>query len=179
MEQSLYNMVLSDFKKVKAVVLDVDGVLTDGRVLVNEQGEQWRTFHTRDGYAIQLAVKSGLPIWIITGGRSVSTEHRIRFLGVEEVFLGVEDKQTVLFQLAEKYGISLEDILYMGDDIPDLFPMRQVGLPVCPRNAAEEIKAVSRYVSSCDGGQGAVRDVLEKVLKLQGTWPLGSDIKSI
>lgn len=172
-------MVLSDFKKIKAVVLDVDGVLTDGRILVNEEGEQWRTFHVRDGYAIQLAMKSGLHIWVITGGKSISVEKRMRFLGIEEVFLGVEDKLGHVHRLATKYGIALDDILYMGDDLPDLLPMQQVGLPVCPKDAAEEIKAVSRYISPFDGGRGAVRDVLEKILKLQGKWPLGTVTKSI
>lgn len=172
-------MVLSDFNKVKAVVLDVDGVLTDGQVLVNEQGEQWRMFHVRDGFAIQLAVKSGLYIWVISGGQSISVDKRMRFLGVEEIFLGVEDKQSCLFRLAKQYGIALDEVMYVGDDMPDLLSMQHVGLPVCPRDAAEEIKAICRYISPFGGGQGAVRDVLEKVLKLQGKWPVESTIKNI
>lgn len=172
-------MVLSDFKRIKAVVLDVDGVLTDGSVFVNEQGEQLRTFYVRDGYAIQLAMQFGLHIWVITGGKSVGVEKRMHGLGVKEVFSGIVDKLGHVFQLAEKYGIDLSEIMYVGDDMPDLLPMKSIGLPVCPKDAAEEIKAVSKYISPFDGGRGVVRDVLEKVLKLQGKWSSELGIKSV
>ncbi|WP_166335411.1 KdsC family phosphatase [Sphingobacterium chungjuense] len=171
-------MILRDFQHIQTVVLDVDGVLTDGTILVTEEGHQLRTFHVRDGFAIQAAVQAGILILIITGGRSTGVEKRLRGLGVEHIHLGVADKKTLLLQLCEQLSIDLKCTLYMGDDMPDLEAMSIIGLPACPKDAAEEIKAISRYQSPFAGGQGAVRDVLEKVLKTQGKWPASSSVKS-
>ncbi|MCL7988126.1 HAD-IIIA family hydrolase [Sphingobacterium sp. lm-10] len=172
-------MILRDFQHIKVVVLDVDGVLTDGTILVTEDGDQLRTFHVRDGFAIQAAVQAGIQIFVISGGSSSGVEKRLRALGIEHIHLGVVDKRALFLQLCEQFAIDRQCVLYMGDDIPDMEAMLQVGLPVCPKDAAEEIKAISRYMSPSCGGQGAVRDVLEKVLKTQNKWPVSSALKSI
>lgn len=163
-------MIFDQFKRVKAFVFDVDGVLSDGNVLVTEQGEQLRSFNIKDGYAIQLAVKKGYPIAIITGGKSSGVQKRMEALGVEDVFMGVDEKEEVFNGWLSTKGLVAADVLYMGDDIPDLANMNVVGLPTCPADAMEEIKAVAAYISFRNGGAGAVRDVIEKVMKLQGTW---------
>ncbi|WP_257658942.1 KdsC family phosphatase [Parapedobacter lycopersici] len=172
-------MTLFDqLKRVKAFVFDVDGVLSDGSVLVTEQGEQLRTFHTRDGYAIQLAVKRGYPIAVITGGRSLGVQKRMEGLGITDVYLDVHDKSAVLRDWLSGNQLTLADILYMGDDIPDLENMKVTGFPACPADAAEEIKAISVYISPKKGGAGAARDVIEKVMKLHGTWNEDSTVTS-
>ncbi|SEK70158.1 3-deoxy-D-manno-octulosonate 8-phosphate phosphatase (KDO 8-P phosphatase) [Parapedobacter koreensis] len=163
-------MLFDKFKQVKAFVLDVDGVLSDGNILVTEQGEQLRSFNIKDGYALQLAVKRGYPVAIITGGKSLGVKKRMEGLGVTDIFLGIDDKNAVLRDWLSAKRLLPEDVLYMGDDIPDLANMQVVGLPTCPADAMEEIKAVAAYISFRNGGAGAVRDVLEKVMKLQGTW---------
>lgn len=166
-------MVFNQFRRVKAFVFDVDGVLSDGNVLVTEQGDQLRTFHVKDGYAIQLAVKKGYAVSVITGGTSLGVKKRMEGLGVKDIFLGVNHKKTVLYDWLAANGLTPEDILYMGDDIPDLENMKIAGFPACPADAVEEVKAVAAYISFCNGGAGAVRDVIEKVMKIQGTWDEG------
>ena len=171
-------MVLTEFKNIRAVVLDVDGVLTDGTVQVTEQGEQLRTFSIKDGYALQLAVKQGLSVFVISGGNANSVRLRLAGLGIQEIHLGVTDKLSLMTSLLTDRGISLAETLYMGDDIPDLACMEAVGLPVCPNDAVEEVKQVAKYMSPKNGGAGCVRDVLEKILKLKQLWTLSSSIKS-
>lgn len=166
------------FKKVKAFVFDVDGVLTNGEVLVTEEGEQLRSFSIKDGYALQLAIKKGYPIAIITGGRSKGVKLRLNGLGIHDVFLNVTDKREILHEWLKVQGLTINDLLFMGDDIPDLIVMEEAGLASCPADAVEEIKAVSQYVSACAGGKGAVRDVIEKVMKLQGQWNSDTSVKS-
>jgi 3-deoxy-D-manno-octulosonate 8-phosphate phosphatase (KDO 8-P phosphatase) len=173
------DMIFDAFKKVKALVLDVDGVLTDGHILVNEHGEQWRTFHVRDGYAIQLAVRQNMPILVITGGRSEGVRLRLEGLGVKAIKMGVHDKVSVLQDWAREQQIAFEDILFMGDDMPDLEAMKQVGLAVCPSDAIPEIKDICQFITLAKGGQGAVREVIESILKLQGKWPVQSGVTSI
>lgn len=170
--------MFSKFKNVKAFVFDVDGVLSNGDVLVTESGDQLRTFSTRDGYALQLAVKRGYPIAIITGGKSKGIRARMNGLGIVDVFIGVGDKELVLNDWLEAKGLFSEDVLYMGDDIPDLEVMKQVGFAACPYDAVEEIKGLCHYISPVAGGKGAVRDVMEKVMKLQGTWMEDVSVKS-
>jgi len=172
-------MLFEKLKQVKGFVLDVDGVLTDGTVLVLENGEQLRSFHVRDGYALQLAIKKGYPIAAITGGNSTGVKLRLTSLGISDVFLNVKEKTAVLLTWSVKYRIDPEHILYMGDDIPDLKAMRSVGIKACPADAVEEIKQLADYISPLCGGKGAVRDVFEKVLKLQGNWENDLPLKSI
>jgi len=172
-------MVLKQFAKIKAVVLDVDGVLTDGTVLVTETGEQLRRFSIKDGYAIQLAMKVGLQIIVISGGNSQGVLQRMKGLRVEEVHLGVANKLALMQEIIAKQGLHNEDIAFMGDDIPDLLCMKEAGLALCPQDAVDEIKNIAAYVSPYRGGEGCVRDVLEKILRLRGLWNLETGIKSI
>lgn len=161
---------LEKLKLVKAFIFDVDGVLTDGIVHVTETGEQLRQFNIKDGYALQLAVKRGYKIAVITGGRSAGVKLRLKGLGITDIFMEVDSKMEVFNQFMSDNGLLAGDILYMGDDIPDLPVMELAGLPVCPADAVEEIKAISNYISLKSGGKGCVRDVIEKVLKIQHKW---------
>lgn len=170
--------VLANFKEVKAFVLDVDGVLTDGSLLLLEDGQMARRMNIKDGYALQLAIKKGYHILVISGGNSEAVKLRLQKLGVVEVYMNISDKEKVLLEYVSRYNLKWEEVLYMGDDIPDLLPMKLVGLPCCPADAVPEIKNVSHYVSQVNGGYGCVRDVIEKVLKLNGHWNLDSSVPS-
>ncbi|PWG81707.1 KdsC family phosphatase [Pararcticibacter amylolyticus] len=163
-------MFLDKLKEVKAFVLDIDGVLTDGTVHVTETGEQLRRFHVRDGYAMQRAVKKGYRICVISGGKSASVLIRLNGLGITEIHLGIDKKLDVYQEFLQAHSLEPTQVLYMGDDIPDIPPMKLSGVPVCPGDAVEEVKAVSIYISGKAGGTGCVRDVIEKVLKIQGNW---------
>lgn len=163
-------MFLKKLNQIKTFVLDIDGVLTDGTVHVTESGEQLRRFHVRDGYALQLAIKKGFHICVISGGRSASVINRLVGLGIDEIYLGVDSKAEVYHNIVEKFSLRREQILYIGDDIPDLPVLKLCGLPVCPADAVEEVKNVCEYISPKEGGKGCVRDVIEKVLKVQGCW---------
>lgn len=157
-------------KKVNTFIFDVDGVLTDGIVLLLPGGEPLRTMNVKDGYALQLAVKKGYRIAIISGGRGEVLNTRFNGLGIYDVFLGVDNKLKVFHEYVQKHQLNPEEILYMGDDIPDYQVMREVGVATCPADAAEEIKSIAHYISSAKGGKGCVRDILEQVLKLQKAW---------
>lgn len=173
-------MVLFDqLKKVKAFVFDVDGVLTNGEVLVTEEGEQLRSFYIKDGYALQLAVKQGYPIAIITGGKSLGVKLRLEGLGIKDVFIDASNKTGVLEQWMQKNNIQAESVLYMGDDIPDILVIGIVCFASCPADAVEDIKAISHYISPIKGGKGAVRDIIEKVLRLQNKWNIDPEVKSV
>lgn len=162
--------VLAKFKNIKAFFFDVDGVLTDGSVTLIPGGEQVRVMNIKDGYALQLAAKKNYIICIITGGRSQQVIDRMNGLGIHHVFVGVHDKLSVFEDFLIEKNLDANDCLYMGDDIPDYEVMRNIGLPTCPANACNEIKEISAYISPIKGGEGCVRDVIEKVLKLQGNW---------
>ncbi len=161
---------LQKLKNITTFIFDVDGVLTDGTVYVSQEGEQSRAFNIKDGYAIQLAVKCGYNVCAVSGSRSKSTPYRLNSLGVKDVYMGIHTKIEKVKIYLEERSIIHENVLYMGDDIPELEAMKLVGLPVCPADAVEEIKAVSLYVSPFAGGKGCARDVIEKVLKIQGKW---------
>ncbi len=163
-------MFLQQLHQVKAFVFDVDGVLTDGTVHVTESGEQLRQFSIKDGYALQLAIKRGYLIRIISGGRSNGVALRLRGLGIQDIHLGAESKIDIYNEFIKTNDLGAEQVMYMGDDIPDLLVMKLAGLPVCPSDAVEEIKAVSKYISPLAGGKGCVRDIIEKVLKIQNKW---------
>jgi 3-deoxy-D-manno-octulosonate 8-phosphate phosphatase (KDO 8-P phosphatase) len=170
--------IIDRFKQITTFVLDVDGVLTEGTIYVFDNGEQVRGMSTRDGFALQLAIKKGYRIFVISGGNSPAVVERLRRLGVLDVFMNVHDKRTVLLQLMKENDILKEHVLYMGDDIPDYTPMQEVGLPCAPADAATEIKGTARYISAFDGGRGCVREVIERVLKLNGHWELDTNIAS-
>ena len=161
---------LSKLKDITTFIFDVDGVLTDGSVFVTETGEQSRAFNIKDGYAMQLAVKCGYNVCAISGSRSKTAIYRLNSLGITDVYLGAHVKVDKFKIYLEEKSINATNVLYMGDDIPDLGVMKLAGLPVCPADAVEEIKAVSAYVSPYGGGMGAARDVIEKVLKVQDKW---------
>jgi 3-deoxy-D-manno-octulosonate 8-phosphate phosphatase (KDO 8-P phosphatase) len=163
-------IVLSLFKSITTFVFDVDGVLTDGSVLVLPDGLMARSMNIKDGYALQLAVKKGYRVLVISGGNSPEVKDRLLKLGVKETWMQVSDKAALLHDIMQKEGISKEQVLYMGDDIPDLQVMQLAGLPCCPADAVEEIKAISVYLSPVSGGKGCVREVMEKVMKLRGNW---------
>ena len=163
-------MINYDLSKIKAIVFDVDGVLSDSTIPMDQEGQPLRTLNVKDGYAIQLAVKMGLTLAIISGGKSSVVEKRYNYLGVKHIYMGSHIKTDDLNDLMQKTGVALDEILYMGDDIPDYEVMQLVGLPCCPADACPEIRQLSRYVSPCLGGHGAGRDVIEQVLKAQGKW---------
>lgn len=170
--------VLEQFRHIRTFVFDVDGVLTDGTVQLLPNGEQSRKMNIRDGYALQLAVKKGYRIAVISGGRSESVITRLNGLGITDIFTGVNNKQEKLEDYAFEHDLRWEEVLFMGDDIPDYRAMQLCGLPVCPGDAAPEIKSISKYISPVAGGQGCVRDVIEKVLKLNDHWTMDEGVPS-
>lgn len=163
-------MFLEKLKNISAFVLDVDGVLTNGTLLLTESGEQLRQFNIKDGYALQLAVKKGFKIAVISGARSKGVEARMTGLGIKDVFLGVDSKAEIYHKFLKDSGLSSNQVLFIGDDIPDLRLMQMAGLAACPADAVEEIKALADYISPRVGGDACVRDIVEKVLKIQGLW---------
>ena len=157
-------------KSITTFFFDYDGIFTDGTVYHLSNGELARTTYVRDGYAIQLAVKKGFKVVIVTGGKQKSLRDHFNMLGVTDVFLGSVDKSAILTEFASSNAIDLNTSVYMGDDIPDYKPLQLVGLPTCPKDAAPEIKSVASYVSYQNGGHGCVRDIIEQVMKAQGKW---------
>ena len=157
---------------IDTFIFDVDGVLTDGTVHVSPTGEMLREMHIRDGFAMKAAIESGYNVCIISGGSNEGVRIRLRNLGITDIYLGSPDKVETFKEYCELYSISPEKVLYMGDDIPDFHVMKLVGLPTCPQDSAPEIKSISNYISHVNGGKGAVRDVIEQVMKVQGKWHL-------
>ncbi|GAL87567.1 hypothetical protein CHU_3312 [Sporocytophaga myxococcoides] len=160
----------SDFSKINTFLFDVDGVLTDGSIQAFSTGEHVRNFYIKDGYAIEKALQSGYNIIIITGGFEEGVSKRLKFLGIKDVFMGVKDKLAVYNEYLHDKHLDKSSILYMGDDLPDLKMLKLVGMPTCPNDAVDDIKNVCKYISPYNGGRGAVRDVIEKVMKAQGKW---------
>lgn len=160
--------------RTKTFIFDVDGVLTDGSVTLMPDGEQLRAMNIKDGYALQLAVKKGYKIAIISGGRSEMVRKRLNGLGIFDVYLGVDNKMDSYNEFILTYDINPDEILYMGDDIPDYEVMKRIASPTCPNDAVTEIKDICIYVSDKKGGEGCVRDVIEQVMRVQGTWFQGS-----
>lgn len=159
-----------DLTKIKAVIFDVDGVLSANTIPMDEEGMPLRTLNVKDGYAIQLAAKMGIRCAIMTGGYAETIVKRYRYLGMEDIYMRCAVKIKTYEEFVAKYGLHDDEIIYMGDDIPDYEIMCRVGCPCCPADACQEIKDVSVYVSPYDGGAGFARDVLEQVLKAQGHW---------
>ena len=163
-------MIDYDLTRIKALAFDVDGVLSANTITLHPSGEPQRTANIKDGYALQLAVKRGLHLAIITGGRTEAVRQRYEGLGIEAVFLGCAVKITTYDKWTASHNLSDDEVLYMGDDIPDYEVMQRCGCPCAPADAAPEIRALARYVSQYAGGQGCVRDVVEQVLRAQGLW---------
>ena len=163
-------MINYDLKKIRAIVFDLDGVLSAETISLGMDGTPLRTVNIKDGYAIQLAMKMGLRIAIISGCQIEAVRHRYERLGMVDVYLGAAVKIKTYEELKAKYGLSDEEVMFMGDDIPDLEVMRTVGCPICPKNACSEVKEASLYISEYAGGYGCGRDVIEQTLKAQGKW---------
>ncbi len=159
-----------DLKKIKAFAFDVDGVLSGEMIPLHPSGEPMRTVNTKDGYAIQLAIKLGYEIAIITGGRTNAVKIRFEGLGVSDIYLGSSIKIKDYEDFKQKRGLKDEEILFMGDDVPDIEVMQICGLPCCPKDAVPDVKAISKYISHLPGGAGCGRDVIEQVLKAQDQW---------
>jgi 3-deoxy-D-manno-octulosonate 8-phosphate phosphatase (KDO 8-P phosphatase) len=159
-----------DLRPVKAFIFDVDGVLTDGSVLALASGEQVRSFNIKDGFAIRHAIQKGYRVAIISARQEEGVRKRLLSLDVEDIYLGVGNKQEAFTRFMQQYGLQPAEIAYMGDDIPDLAVMQQCGVAACPEDAAPDVIWVANYISSKAGGKGAVRELIEAVLKMQGTW---------
>ena len=156
--------------KITTFIFDYDGVMTDGTVYMDSNGDPLRTSNVKDGYALQLASKLGYHVAVISGAIVTNITKRLNSLGVKDVFTGAADKVEVLVEYMQQCQLSPEQIAFMGDDIPDLTVMQKVGVPACPADAAEEVKAISRFISDRKGGCGCVRDLIEQTLKVQGKW---------
>lgn len=163
-------MINYKLDKIKAVIFDIDGVLSAETVQMDNNGQPLRTINIKDGYAIQLAVKQGLHIAIMTGGRNEEIRKRYEYLGVRDIFLACSMKIKTYEDFIAKHGLKDEEIIYVGDDIPDFQIMKRVGCPCCPKDACPEIKGISIYISDRNGGMGCGRDILEQVMKAQGLW---------
>ena len=164
-----------DIARTEAFVFDVDGVMTDGGIIPTLDGDFIRRYNAKDGYALAYAIKMGYKVCIITGGRGKTLENRLKMLGVTRAYIDCMDKISALHEYFAEEGIDPRNAIYMGDDIPDLECMREVGIPVCPADAAAEVIEASRYVSEFKGGEGAVRDIVEQVLRARGDWAKNSE----
>lgn len=168
--------LLEKFKPITTFVFDVDGVLTDGTLLILNDGQMARQMNIKDGYALQLAIKKGYRVVVISGGTSEAVIMRLNKLGVTDVFLPVENKKDKLLAYVQQHQLKWEEVLFMGDDMPDHAAMQLTGLPCCPADAVAEIKQISAYISPVEGGKGCAREVIEKVLKLNGHWDTDTSI---
>ena len=164
-----------DIARTEAFIFDVDGVMTDGGIIPTLDGDFIRRYNAKDGYALGYAVKMGYKVCIITGGRGKTLENRLRMLGINRYYTDCMDKITAMREYFADEGIDPAHAIYMGDDIPDLECMREVGIPVCPADAVAEVIEASRYVSEFRGGEGAVRDIVEQVLRARGDWAKNSE----
>jgi len=162
---------------INTFVFDVDGVFTDGGLLITAEGELLRRMNVKDGYALKTALVKGYNVCIITGGTNEGVRERLKGLGVSEIYMGAHHKEEPLQEFLSKHKLDSKNVLYMGDDMPDIPPMLKVGLPTCPQDAVQEVKAVAKYISHKIGGDGCVRDVIEQVLKVRGDWNSNFDAK--
>lgn len=163
---------------ITTFIFDVDGVLTDGRLLISDNGELLRTMNARDGYAMKIAIDQGFNVCIITGGRNEGVRQRLQDLGVQAIYLNASDKTGYMQTYMTDMGLTAQEVLYMGDDIPDIPVMRMAGMACCPQDAVNEVKAISHYISHRNGGDSCVRDVIEQVLKVHGKWNIANSSKT-
>lgn len=170
--------MLELFSGITTFIFDVDGVLTDGTLYVFDSGEQVRRMNIKDGYALQLAVKKGYRVAIFSGGLSPAVTSRLARLGITDVYMNIKDKRVAIQEYLDKHTSDWQNLLFMGDDIPDLEVMKQAALPCAPSDAVPEVKELAKYISTFPGGMGCVRDVIEKVLKLNDDWNLDVSIPS-
>lgn len=163
--------------QITTIILDVDGVLTNGFVTIMPNGELVRTMNIKDGYALKTAVDKGYRVCVISGGTNEGVRKRLANLGIEDIYLGAHQKIEQWELLKEKYNLNPTEVAYMGDDIPDLPVLKKVGLPCCPNDAAPEIQKISKYISYKKGGEGCVRDLLEQIMRVQGKWTEETEAK--
>lgn len=163
-------MINYDLTTIKAVIFDVDGVLSLSTIQMSPAGMPVRTVNIKDGYAIQLAIKMGLKLAIISGGTDPSIEERYRKLGMTDIFMSCSTKIQVLNQYLADNNLTADEVIYVGDDIPDYEIMQIVGCPCCPADACSDIKEISTYVSPYEGGRGCARDIIEQILRAKGLW---------
>ena len=161
---------LSKLHEIKCFVFDVDGVLTDGNITITTTGEMLRTMNVKDGYALKQALLKGYNVCVISGGTNEGVRLRLQHLGITDVYLGAHLKMEPFNTYITEKNINIENVLYMGDDIPDIPVLESVGLAACPQDAVTEVKVISKYISHKNGGKGCVRDVIEQVLKVQDNW---------
>ncbi len=171
--------LLATFAKINTFVFDVDGVMTDGSILIMPNGEYLRTLNIKDGYAIQLAIKNGYNVIVITGSFSKPVEERLAYLGVTQYHQRVKDKKTLLLQILTAQNINVSTTLFMGDDMPDIGAMQTVAISCCPADAVIDVLQMANYISPINGGKGCVRDVIEKVMRLQGKWHDDANVASV
>ena len=156
--------------QITTFIFDVDGVLTNGKVLITSEGEMYREMDTKDGYALKCALDQGFKVCIISGGTNEGVRNRLRALGIYDIYLGAHHKGDPFQDVLDSYELSSDEILYMGDDMPDIEVMEQVAVAACPQDAVADVKAVSNYISHKKGGEGCVRDIVEQTLRVQGKW---------
>ena len=170
MKNDLQNSYKKKLHQITTFIFDIDGVLTDGKVYILDNGNLMRSMHTRDGFAIKTAIKKGFRVAIISGVQEENVLRRLEYLNIEDVYIKIQDKLAVYKQFIKKYNLDSSEILYMGDDIPDLPLLKEVGLSAAPRDAIQEVLNVVDYISFKNGGNTCVRDVIEQVLRVQGKW---------
>ena len=170
--------LLERLKAVRVFIFDVDGVLTDGSLYVFASGEQVRRMNIKDGFALQLAIKKGYRLLVISGSSSEGVEQRLNRLGIKDVFMKVENKREFLDAYIKESGLSAAELLFMGDDMPDYAPMKICGIACAPADAMPEIKGIAHFISRFKGGEGCVREIIERVLKLNGHWEVETDVPS-
>jgi 3-deoxy-D-manno-octulosonate 8-phosphate phosphatase (KDO 8-P phosphatase) len=171
--------MIDSFRKIKLVLMDLDGVLTNGKLLIYPDGNWIREMDIKDGYAIQYAVKSGLTLVVVTGSSSSPVKERLATLGVNLFFENITVKSEKVKEILQDLNIEPEQAIFIGDDIPDLDAFALVGLRACPDDAVQDVKAVADYISPYKGGNGCVRDILEKILRVQDKWLVQNHIRSI
>jgi 3-deoxy-D-manno-octulosonate 8-phosphate phosphatase (KDO 8-P phosphatase) len=175
---TIFMNVLAEFKKVTTFIFDIDGVLTDGTLLVLADGLQARQMHVKDGFGLQMALRHGYRVFIISGGVSEESRKRLEYLGLTDIHLGISDKTAFISDILKSDKIKWAEVLFMGDDLPDITLMSKVGLSACPADAVSEVKSIVKYISPINGGWGCVRDVIEKVLKVNGHWKYETAVTS-
>jgi 3-deoxy-D-manno-octulosonate 8-phosphate phosphatase (KDO 8-P phosphatase) len=157
--------------KIKLLILDVDGVMTDGRIMLNDRGEEIKSFNVKDGQGLRILMRAGVEVVLITGRMSKAVEHRARDLGIRELYQGIDDKESLCIELLEARRLNREQVCCIGDDLPDITLFKHAGLSIAVADAAVEVRDAARHVTKNGGGKGAVREVCELILKAQGSWP--------
>lgn len=170
--------ILEKFTAISTIIMDMDGVLTDGSLGIMPDDEWVRRMHIRDGYALQLAVKKGFHVIVISGSSSLPVERRLNKLGINRVYQQVKDKAAVFGMLLEELHVTRAETLYIGDDVPDLTVMQMAGISCCPADACRDILEIADYISPVKGGEGCVRDILEKMMRVQGKWSQDPELPS-